>query len=430
MGTPRGGPTRRTLLTAGGATLGALGLGGAGVQERWARMSLFSTTVALRAPGAQVAVDRSDVAEVLPGTRILRSAARLGDLAAAETEVTKLVAASAETAGLAPATRDLLQGAALDLHVLGAGLPAPVASWSPGWRLVWPRDTAHVAVGWERLGHADLAADLVRELAGLAGADGWFAARYALGTAEVPDSRPRQLDGTGWFLWALDEVRQSAPELLDDPVVMDAARRAVALLLDLTLGERSLPPASPDYWEVGEVRPTIATCALVAVGLERGARILTAIGDELAPEAHDRAVAVRAGIADAFGASGYGRYPGRDAADAGMLFLLPPYTLDVDPAVAARVDGAQRAMARPAGGVAPGALWRRDGVTWTPQTAMFAQARAHLGDGDGAAELLTWLQEHRTAAGSLPEKVLGTGEPASVAPLGWTAALVTVALLA
>ncbi|MGP9694293.1 hypothetical protein ACT3TZ_06695 [Brachybacterium sp. AOP25-B2-12] len=411
--------------------LGALGLGGAVAQERWALISLFSSTVALRAPGAQVAIARDAASQVVPGTRILHAATHGERLAADEAAVIALADAASDAAGLSTPHRDLLRGATLDLHVLGAGLPAPVASWSEGWRLVWPRDTAHVAVAWQRLGRGDHAAGMVHELAVLAGADGWFEARYSPAGAEVPDGRPRQLDGTGWFLWALDEVRTSAPDLVADAVVVDAARRAVSLLLDLTLGGDALPPASPDYWEVPEVRPTIATCALVEVGLARGARILAELGDDdAADEARERAAAVRAGIAHAFGPTGYGRYAGRAAADAGLMFLLPPYALEIDPAVAAELDAAQLAMARPAGGVAPGALWRRDGVTWTPQTAMFAQARAHLGDAHGAAALLTWLADHRTSDGSLPEKVLGTGEPASVAPLGWTAALVVVALLA
>lgn len=411
--------------------LGALGLAGGAAQERWARISLFSTTVALRAPDSPVAIGHAGASSVLPGTRILHTASELPRLRAAEAEVTDLVDDAAATARLDPAAADLLRGAALDLHVLGAGLPAPVASWSESWRYVWPRDTAHVAVAWQRLGRHEHASAMVRELASLAGADGWFAARYLPGSAETPDGRARQLDGTGWFLWALDEVRGTAPGLLADPAVEAAAARSVGLLLDLTTGDSPLPPASPDYWEVHEVRPTIATCALVATGLARGSRILSALGDaSTAQVAAERAAALRARIAEDFGPTGYGRYAGRVGADAGLLFLLPPYALDVDARVAGHVDGAFAAMARPAGGVAPGALWRRDGVTWTPQTAMFAQARAHLGDAQGASSLLTWLAEHRTAAGSLPEKVLGTGEPASVAPLGWTAALVVTALLA
>jgi GH15 family glucan-1,4-alpha-glucosidase len=43
-----------------------------------------------------------------------------------------------------------------------------------------------------------------------------------------------------------------------------------------------------------------------------------------------------------------------------------------------------------------------------------------------AVTWLRWLDQHRTAAGSLPEKVLANGQPASVAPLAWTAAAVVI----
>jgi glucoamylase len=47
---------------------------------------------------------------------------------------------------------------------------------------------------------------------------------------------------------------------------------------------------------------------------------------------------------------------------------------------------------------------------------------------DEAAGWLSWLDRHRTEAGSLPEKVLYNGSPAAVAPLAWTSALVLIAL--
>ena len=85
----------------------------------------------------------------------------------------------------------------------------------------------------------------------------------------------------------------------------------------------------------------------------------------------------------------------------------------------------------PNGGVVPGEDWRhgRD-TTWTPQTAFFALAAAASGDQASADRWLSWLAEHRTSLGSLPEKVDRNGAPASVAPLGWTAAIVLLALTA
>jgi glucoamylase len=83
-------------------------------------------------------------------------------------------------------------------------------------------------------------------------------------------------------------------------------------------------------------------------------------------------------------------------------------------------------MLRPAGGLAPGGSWRRDGVSWTNATASRAMTAAFLGRRDEALARLRWLDQHRTAAGSLPEKVLPDGQPASVSPLAWTAAAVVI----
>lgn len=419
-------PSRRRVLRT------ALGIGGAAVvattaaadpdREHWALDSLWTETAVLTAPGRRVAVTPGS-AGAIPGTRIAIDAEPLAALEDDERAVREAVEAAAAAHDLAPARHDLLLGAALDLHVLSAGLAAPVAAWSRGWWFVWPRDSAHVALAFARLGLTDRAADILRELARLCGPDGWFEARYVPGTTTPPDARRRQLDGTGWYLWALDEVAAAETALREEDVIALAARRCTTLLLELTNGATPMPPASPDYWERNEARPTIATCALVAVGLERGARQAEATGDEaLAARARGRARELRALVRSRFGPTGYSRYAGRAGADAGMLFLLPPYALEDDPDVRSHLDAAQAAMARPAGGVAPGALWRRDGITWTPQTAMFAQAT-------GAAELLDWLAGHRTASGSLPEKVIATGRPAAVAPLAWTAALVASALL-
>jgi len=66
---------------------------------------------------------------------------------------------------------------------------------------------------------------------------------------------------------------------------------------------------------------------------------------------------------------------------------------------------------RPGGGLAPGSQWKHDGISWTPETALVAYTAAMSGRPDLSAHWLDWLNEHRTAWGSLPEKVLATGAP-------------------
>ncbi len=139
---------------------------------------------------------------------------------------------------------------------------------------------------------------------------------------------------------------------------------------------------------------------------------------------------LRAAIDRGYGPSGYSRHLGGrpDSVDLGVAFLLPPFAAasgeSPDAAMLAAWRRSATLMARPAGGLAPGGSWRRDGVSWTNITATSAVVAAFVGDREDAYAGLAWLAAHRTEAGSLPEKVLANGQPASVAPLAWTAAAV------
>ena len=111
-----------------------------------------------------------------------------------------------------------------------------------------------------------------------------------------------------------------------------------------------------------------------------------------------------------------------------MTFLVAPIgPTQADSEVLTAIDRAQASMGRPAGGLAPGASWKDDGISWTPETALFAAAWAATGHRPRAEALLGWLGAHRTDAGSFSEKVLHDGRPAAVAPLAWTASLVAIA---
>ena len=130
----------------------------------------------------------------------------------------------------------------------------------------------------------------------------------------------------------------------------------------------------------------------------------------------------------AFGATGFARYAAGGHADAASAFLLPPFLTSAVPGVEAAWRASATSMVRPANGLAPGAGWRDDGVSWTPQTSLYAWVAAEDGDAVLADRWLAFLDSHRTPSGSLPEKVLADGSPAAVAPLGWSAACVLLAL--
>lgn len=335
--------------------------------------------------------------------------------------------------------------ALIDLHTLTSPAQtapgAVLAGASPAWQFVWPRDASFAAVAYARTGHEEEALATLLLLQELQAADGSMQARYLPdGSGTVPDDRLPQEDGPGWALWAArDLVERGMPQAggVVDPaeVLTPLITRSTARLLARLDAGTGLPRPSPDYWERPEDTLTLGIAATSLMGLEAAAalheygRLPDAAWREqgVDPEQLDEAAtALRARIVSEFG-PGFPRHVG-GRPDAAVTFLLPPFVDEPVPGADLARRRAQGAQLRPAGGLAPGAGWRNDGVSWTPQTALQAVAAAHNGRAEEAERWLTWLDEHRTAAGALPEKVLHDGEPAAVAPLAWTAALVLLAL--
>lgn len=338
----------------------------------------------------------------------------------------------------------MARAALRDLHTLtgpeGTAPGAVLAGASPAWMFVWPRDASFAAAALARTGHSDDALTVLLHLQGLQGADGSFQARYLPdGTGDVPDDRLPQEDGPGWALWAtrvLVEESAVGPGPPEPSVLLgDLIARSAARLLHRIDPATGLPRPSPDYWERPEERLTLGVAATALMGLEAAAAL---VQDGRVPEAAWASAGVDPGalapaaadlrrrVVDEFGPH-YPRYAG-GRPDAAVTFVLPPFLDEPVPGAEAARLRAQRAQARPAGGVAPGATWRRDGVSWTPQTALQALAAREAGRDEEADRWLDWLDRHRTATGALPEKVLHDGSPAAVAPLAWTAALVLLAV--
>jgi hypothetical protein len=429
--------SRRQLLRGVGAAaaLGAVGAGSlaAGRLSRpevdpRTEIPLWSGTLAYDVGGTRVLVGgRSPHLDLSPGTRCaadlpvsspVRERAAAFDAGAAGWR--DRIAA---TLGEQPPLLDLVEPALQDLWVLSDALPAPVAGWSPSWRYVWPRDAAFCAVALARVGHLDRAVEVLDRLQALQAADGWFEARYDPVTGRAPDGRARQFDGTGLVLWATAEVVDAAGGSR-----REAVREQLAPLLTRSLGAlrattregAGLPPVSPDYWERREDSVTLGIMAATLTGLRAGARLT---GD---PGAHRAAETFTLLLEGTFGRSGHQRYRGGGGADSALAFFDATGCHGVVPP--AQLRGLRSELARPGGGIAPGASWREDGVSWTPSTSLLGLALARAGEHEAATAILLWLGAHRTAAGSLPEKVLFDGRPAEVAPLAWTAANTVLAL--
>ena len=387
---------------------------------------LDAVAVAVGPGGALVEVAAAD--ELVPGTRVLAGMPDSLDLA--REQAAWLAAGTVpQVSGL---DSDMVAIALLDLHVLSRTYGVPVAGWSNPWRYVWPRDSALAAAALARTGHTADAERIVGFLQQAQPESGLFQARYLPDGSGVPDARGVELDGLGWSLWAMAQL---AAELTENDRaafvqrhrrLVDRSTKAALVSID---NPSSLPPPSADYWEVKETKLTLATAAVLCAGLESGAQLYRILGEvDAAEHAASAARRLRAAIGAAFGKNGYPRRLGgrSDSTDLGVDFLLPPVGAIVDPTVVQAWEQAPSLMSRPAGGLAPGGSWRRDGVSWTNVTASRAMTAAYLGERDEALARLRWLDRHRTAAGSLPEKVLPDGQPASVSPLAWTAAAVVI----
>ena len=305
----------------------------------------------------------------------------------------------------------------------GAVVAAPMSIW----RYVWPRDAAFAAAALSAVNLADEALGVLGNLASWQRADGGFEARYT-SSGRVPDNRPAQADGAGWFLWAAGRLLAAGAPAADLRDRLGAPlARAASRLLGITDTPSHLPAASSDYWEVAETVLTLGTAAPVLLGLE-AATALARAGIDLGGPAQalaERVTAVRSAMERNF-APAWGRHLQRDDVDAAIALVLPPFTRPLAGARTVRQTAAAR-MHRPTGGLAPGAGWRDDGISWTPETALMAWSALALGMEEEGTRLLAWLEAHRTAAGALPEKVLADGAPAGPAPLAWTCALILLA---
>lgn len=390
--------------------------------------------------GRQVILPGADVSYI-PGSRVLQldDNATPAEVAAAEAQaqVARTWLDQGTIPGAGTPFEDMAREALLDIHALIDADGAALAGYNQNWRYVWPRDAAFIAVALAVSGHREDAVQILRFLQGVQHPDGTFEARYLPDASGPPDGRGIQIDGTGWVIWALGQILLTVPqddsgraereEILTE--LDDLVRRSGEQLLEQVDTPDSLPPPSADYWEHRESELTLGTAAPVLAGLHAAGDIWAATGRQAeAEQARAGAAALHEAIETHFGPSGYGRYPNSSERDAATAFLLHPFQpeplTDADAAWHTSIGE----MQRPGGGLAPGATWAEQSLSWTPQTTLYAYSAAHNGEPELAIGWLTWVDEHRTPLGAIPEKVSAEGEPAAVAPLAWSAAMVLLAL--
>jgi GH15 family glucan-1,4-alpha-glucosidase len=336
--------------------------------------------------------------------------------------------AAARLPGRTDAERRVAARALLDLGLLTAPNGATVAAPFGPWDLVWPRDASWVAAALSVCGRGDTALSVLRFLARTQSDTGaWAVARYYPSGDPVP-GRAAQLDAVGWVPWAVWLWWRSAGSAADLDTLWPMVRAAADAAAD-SLRPDGLPRASADYWELPERRPTLGTAAPLLLGLRAAADLAAGRENDAAARWAGAAKRLDAAIVAHFGATGYRRYPHRGAGpDSAVALLAAPLAgPSVDSRLPLAIARAERALLMPSGGLRPGNVPRVGGVAWTPATALFALAEA---TGPGFDRWYGWLVAHRTELGEFPEKVTDGGQPASVAPLAWTDAIVLLALTA
>ena len=337
--------------------------------------------------------------------------------------------------------------ALVDLKCLLSGNGAMSAGAAPAWGYAWVRDNAFAVAALIRSRHraeALLMLDFMRHVQRF---DGGFRARDLLSGGEPPHERAPQTDGAGSALWAVAQLLHEPPDAQRDQV--DAPRAPVIAgstpaeltpfrgLIDKAVGfirrevqlGGGLSAPSSDYWERRESQTTLATVAAHRLGLASAAALYAALGDARQEQVARTAVLeLEDRLHAAFGPDGYQRYRRKGGVDAATCLLLPPFTDRTEAGLLEAWISYQQQAVRPAGGLAPGAGWRNDGLSWTPETSLVALTAAAVVDKARATGWLDWLDRHRVAWGSLPEKIQPDSSPAGPAPLAWSGANVVLAL--
>ncbi|WP_020390343.1 hypothetical protein [Kribbella catacumbae] len=406
---------------------------------RWFPYAVIAVLLAVLAAGTAVNLDRNPqpqlVAEGITGRSgptVIETPTNSADLARPE----------------------LIRDALADLDALTLPDGATLAGWDGPWRFVWPRDASFVAAARCSVGQYAEADKVLEFLNKIRPAAGRWAARYSAPDGTEPqDGRHPQLDGSGWVLWATwfcaetraktdgrtgaEAVGRSTGTPLAEywPMVRESGDQIVK-----ELGEDDLPAPSPDYWERPESKVTLGTIAPLITGLRSGLAIASALNRSAEVASWQDALRRLSAATDREFGPDYPRTPAeavsfvdpgvepiglQGGADAIVTILGPPFAPARD-AVTKAIERTRDVLTQPNGGVTPGEQWRTDGVAWTPQTALFALSAAARGDRSTAEDLLAWLNTHRTATGSLPEKVNRDLKPAGEAPLAWTTALVVL----
>ena len=337
---------------------------------------------------------------------------------------------SGNVPGRDDAERAVARRALLDLALLTDPGGASIANPFGAWNYAWPRDAAWHAAAFAVTGHRAEALRILTFFARVQDPDGTWAARYHADGAPVRDGRARQLDAVGWLPWATWLWWKDAGDAAASATALGDGVRRGRCRGGLPARERVAPRVlglhrttrGPGHASARPPRCCWACAPRRISPAPSGTRRRTALGRCRAPPGrrHLRA-------SSATGATAATPTPAR-ARTARITFLTAPLAAPSSGAVYPTVTATAAELLMPSGGLRPGNMRGVRRHTFTPATALFALSAAGAGDADGFRRWFDWLVGHRTRFEAFPEKVTADGAPAAVAPLGWTCAIVLLAL--
>lgn len=341
----------------------------------------------------------------------------------------------------------------------------PAFEESGGYGFVWPRDLGYVVLSFLAAGRGDLAVPALRWLAREQAPEGLWLQRYWTDGSLAPSWGLHQLDETGMVVFAYEAAWRALGDAALDRELWPSARAAGDFLWDFLDSDTGLPRPSIDLWEQTDGQHSysaaatyggLTACAAMAARheprleqkyREAAERVRNGIETYLWSERHGRYVRSRwVGRSDELGEAPPAiferrlRYPTRavrsvdreDArVDSSLLGLSWPFRA-VDPRsprMRATVAAVQRKLQLPDGGVL-----RHEGDDyaggnpWLLCTLWLGLARRQAGDEAGLRQALEYALARQTSLGLLPEQVTRTGGPAWVVPLGWSHAMLVLAV--
>jgi glucoamylase len=336
---------------------------------------------------------------------------------------------------------------------------------SGGYGFVWPRDLAYTVLAFLAEGRRDLAVPALRWLARQQAPEGLWLQRYWTDGSLAPSWGLHQLDETGVVVFAYEAAWRALGDAALDRELWPSARAAGDFLAEFVDRESGLPLPSVDLWEQTDGQHAY-TAAATYGGLAACAAMAARHEPGVAGRYRAAAESMRAGIEGSLWSEAHGRYlrsrwvsrsdergepppaiferrlryptravrsvdPEDLRLDSSLLGLAWPFRA-VDPSsprMHATVAAIERELQLPDGGVL-----RHEGDEyvggnpWLISTLWLGLTQRQAGREAGLGRALEYVLARQTSLGLLPEQATRSGEPAWVVPLGWSHAMLILAV--